>query len=267
MRSISACRAYLASAEIHPALRSFADECHGVIVCLLAYIGALAVLAIAGNNLLAGASVSGAETPTVKAGWAPAPRSYPAFAVTQADSSFKTEVYDILRHPDGGRRDVIRWAVAAGEKPIAEIEMYRRGTESNQAGPPAAEIAARMDPDELREVEAAGVIGSKFGYVALLGFAGDSGEARSCLGFMKNLEDANLRISGWSCQAGPPAVRRAAISCILDRLVLLTAGNDPKLAGLFAHAELRRGLCGTAAAAKSADWVTGAPNRRLRGRL
>jgi hypothetical protein len=37
--------------------------------------------------------------------------------------------------------------------------------------------------------------------------------------------------------------RRAASGCILSRLILLSAGNEPKLAELFARAELRRGSC------------------------
>ena len=48
---------------------------------------------------------------------------------------------------------------------------------------------------------------------------------------------------------------------MLNRLVLLTAGNDPKLAELFARAELRRGrLRAAATSALSADWVTAAQN-------
>jgi hypothetical protein len=55
---------------------------------------------------------------------------------------------------------------------------------------------------------------------------------------------------------------------MLNRLVLLTAGNDAKLAELFARAELRRSDCeATAAAALSADWVTGADNPGIRGAL
>ena len=53
-------------------------------------------------------------------------------------------------------------------------------------------------------------------------------------------------MSGWSCQgAGLPA-RRAAIACALDRLTLLTSGNDPKVAELFARAEFKRGCCASA---------------------
>jgi hypothetical protein len=77
-----------------------------------------------------------------------------------------------------------------------------------------------------------------------------------------------LWISGWSCQGETLPARRAAIGCILSRLILLTAGNDPKLAELFARAELRRADCAaTAAPVTSADWVTGAQDPRLRGSL
>ena len=98
----------------------------------------------------------------------------------------------------------------------------------------------------MRELQAAGVIDSKFGAVTLLGLADRDGDARPCLGFMKRFDEPNLRISGWSCQGDTLPARRAAIGCILDRLILLTAGNDPKLAELFAHAELKRGNCAPA---------------------
>jgi hypothetical protein len=53
---------------------------------------------------------------------------------------------------------------------------------------------------------------------------------------------------------------------MLSRLILLTAGNDPKLAELFARAELKRGSCAAAAtSAASVDWVMSAENPPLRG--
>ena len=50
----------------------------------------------------------------------------------------------------------------------------------------------------------------------------------------------------------------------MDRLTLLASGNDPKLAELFAHAELKRLACGPAG---SSDWLLGAENAQLRGAL
>jgi hypothetical protein len=53
--------------------------------------------------------------------------------------------------------------------------------------------------------------------------------------------------------------RRAAIGCILNRLILLTAGNEPKLAELFARAEPKRGSrAASTTSAASVDWVTSA---------
>jgi hypothetical protein len=194
-----------------------------------------------------------------------ATRSYPAFAVSQFDFPGKTETYEILRHPEGGRKDVFRWA-ALGEKPIAQLEIYRPGGESAPSGPPGAEIAAAIGPVGGRELEAAGVIDSKFGAVTLLRATGHADDAQPCLGFIRRFDAHNLLMSGWSCQGDSWPARRAAVSCMLNRLVLLTAGNDPKLAELFARAELRRGSCaGPVTPAASTDWVTGADDPRLRG--
>jgi hypothetical protein len=250
--------------RIHPALTSFAGECCGTLARLLAYVGVLALLAIAGIHLWDELPAGLASEPSAKAGWSVAVRSYPAFAVSQFDLPEKTEAYQILRHPEGGRKDVFRWT-AQGERPIAELEIYRPGGEFSQSGAAFTEIATRMEPAGGRELEAAGVIDTKFGTVTLLRHPGD---ARSCLGFIKRLDEPNLQISGWSCQGGALPARRAAIGCILNRLILLTAGNEPKLAELFARAELRRGSCAASAtSAASADWVTGAEKPRLRGTI
>jgi hypothetical protein len=264
MRSISVPR----TAQIHPALRGFADECTGVLARLIAYLGALALIAIIGVSLWDELPIRHIADPAAKSAWSVPTRAYPAFAVSQFDLSGKTEAYEILRHPQGGRKDVFRWA-AQGEKPIAELEIYRPGGEWSQSGPPVADVAGRMDPEGLRELQAAGLIDSKFGAVALLALIDRGGGARPCLGFIKAFDQPNLRLSGWSCQGDTLPARRAAIGCMLDRLILLTAGNDPKLAELFAHAELKRSGCAPASAGPviSADWVTGAQNPRLRGSL
>jgi hypothetical protein len=250
--------------RIHPALTSFADECCGMLARLIAYVGALALLAIAGIHLWDQLPVAEATEPSAQADWSVASRAYPAFAVSQFDLPEKTKTYDIFRHPEGGRKDVFRWTVQ-GEKPVAELEIYRPGGEFDQSGPAAMEIAPRMGSEGGRELEAAGIIDSKFGAVTLLRKAG-ANDARACLGFVKRLDEPNLQISGWSCQGDGLPARRAAIGCVLSRLILLTAGNDPKLAELFARAELRRGSCAAAAVpAASADWVTSAENPLLRG--
>ena len=116
------------------------------------------------------------------------------------------------------------------------------------------------------ELEAAGVIGSKFGTIALLRLSGRIDPAKSCLGFTKRFGDPVLQISGWSCQGATLPARRTAIGCMLDRLTLLASGNEPRLAELFAHAELRRSGCGMPLPSRRIG-STGAENPRLRGPL
>jgi hypothetical protein len=252
---------------IHAAFIRFADECCGTLARLIAYVGVLVLLAIAGLHLWNQLPVAASLEPSTPAGWAAATRSYPAFAVSQLYSSGETEAYEIFRHPLGGRKDVFRWA-ALGERPVAELEIYRPGGELSPSEPATADLAAQIEPASGRELEAAGVIDSKFGTVTLLQPEGSANDAPSCLGFIQRLDEADLRISGWSCQGDSVPARRAAIGCMLDRLVLLTSGNEPKLAETFARAELRRGDCAPGGApAASADWVTNAENPRLRGRL
>lgn len=255
-------------AGIHPVLQSFADECGAIAVRLLAYMGALALVVMAAVTVFDGLEFDLGSEPAAKPGWSVASRSYPAFAVSQFDLSGKTASYEIVRHPEGGRKDILRWA-SPGETPVAELELYRPGGEVERAGPPAADIAGRMDPGGIREVVGEGIIDSKFGPVALIGFADRLKDSKRCLGFMKTLDAANLRISGWSCQGDGLPARRAAIACTLNRLVLLTAGNEPRLQDAFAQAELKRAGCisGAALSATSADWVTGAQNPLLRGSL
>jgi hypothetical protein len=250
--------------RIHPALTSFADECCGMLARLTAYVGTLALLAIAGIHLWDQLPVAEAAEPAAKAGWSVASRAYPAFTVSQFDLAEKTKTYEILRHPEGGRKDVFRWSVQ-DEKPVAELEIYRPGAEFDRSSPVSSEMNQQLRPEGGRELEAAGIIDSKFGAVTLLRQAG-AGDAGACLGFVKRLDEPNLQISGWSCQGEGLPARRAAIGCILSRLILLTAGNDPKLAELFARAELRRGGCiASATPAASVDWVTSAENPALRG--
>jgi hypothetical protein len=258
MRSFGAVRGSLRHpARIHPALTSFADECCGMLARLVAYVSVLALIAIFGLHLWDQLRF-GAVEPAARADWGVASRSYPAFAVSQSDIPGKTETYEILRHPEGGRKDIFRWT-GPGERPVAELEIYRPGGELSPSA--VTDLAGRMEPGA--ELETAGVVDSKFGTIALLRIAGGSNEARPCVGFLKRFDQPGLRISGWSCRQSSLPARRVAIGCMLNRLILLTAANERKLAELFARAELKRASC-TNAAGVAADWLTAPENPLLR---
>ena len=239
-------------------LTSFSDEVCATVARLFAYMGTLAllgILAVHGWDQLQDVL---ADEPPAKPGWSLADRSYPAFAISQ-DSHDKSGSYTILRHPEGGRKDILRWT-GADNKPVAEFEIYRPGGEFDPAA--GAGLAARMGGTS--GLETSGVLDSKFGPVALLRQAGLPDEV-SCLAFFKRVDDPALQLTGFSCRGDGLPARRAAVVCMLDRLTLLVSGNEPKLAELFAHAELKR--IGCAGPSLMADWMTSTENPQLRGAL
>lgn len=272
-------RPALNTSGIHPALRSFADECNAVAVRILAYVSGLAVLAVLVVDLLSAAPVAATTGTPALPGWVPASRPHPAFAISKLNLSERTDTYEILRHPEGGRRDILRWAAAAGDPPTAEIEIYRPGGELDAFTAADAAVAVRMagprpngtggdlTGDAAGQLEPAGVVDTKFGQVTLLRLSGMAPAGKqACLGFVKVFTTPNLRISGWACQADTLAAQRAFLGCTLNRLTLLSAGNDPRMAELFARAELRRHACNTMTAA-STNWIATADAPTLRGRL
>jgi hypothetical protein len=155
----------------------------------------------------------------------------------------------------------MRW-MSEADKPVAELEIYREGGEFDVARPATADLAIQMGLSAATPLEQAGLIDTKFGPVALFRPTGTAKAA--CLGYLKRSEEPALQISGFSCQGDTISARRAAIACTLNRLTLLTSGNEPRLAELFAHAELKRRACDSQG---SSDWLLGAANAQLRGAL
>lgn len=249
--------------QIQLTLLAVADEVVGTLAHLIAYVGALALFAILALAALGQLPELRGDDPADKPGWSVADRSHPAFAVSRMDSSDKTTSYTILRHPEGGRRDVLRW-IGEADKPMAELDIYREGGEFDVARPAAADLAVQMGMGAADTLEQAGLIDTKFGPVALFRPVGPAEGTRTCLGYLKRYEEPALQISGFSCQGDSLPARRAAIACTLNRLTLLASGNEPRLAELFAHAELKRRACDSQG---SSDWLLGAANAQLRGAL
>jgi hypothetical protein len=255
--------------RVHPALISFAEEFRAVTVRVMAYLCGVGALALIAADLFSAATIDTVEAAVPLRNhdaWTTTVRPQPAFSA--ADFSGRSESYEILRHTEGGgRKDILRWSAAAGEAPLSQIELYRPGAELAGFAPVASEIAARVALGRADAIQAAGVIDTKFGPIALVRFSSEaSGRPHACIGFAHNFDMPRLQITGWTCQGENVQIQRQAVACVLDRLTMLSAGNDPKIAELFARAELRRAGCNASAPA-SADWVTATHEPVLRGRL
>ena len=250
------------SRRIHPSLTSFHDEICGTLARLFAYAGTLALLGILALYGWRQLPLADLIEPVAEPGWIVTNRLLPAFAVGYDQD--KSRTYTILKHADGGRKDVFRWRGQA-EAPAIELEIYRMGGEAEAE--PTIDLAARMPSDGAGRLETAGTIDSKFGPIALFHRAGASDGFGACLGFIKRIDDPALQMSGWSCQGDGLPTRRAMIGCMLNRLTLLGSADDPKLAELFARTEPKRAACIGPLQTGRADWVSGLENPRLRGGL
>ena len=238
----------------------------------MAYVCGVGALALIAADLFSGAAIDTVEMAVPlrsRDAWAAAVRPQPAFAAPVADFSSQSESYEIFRHPQGGgRKDILRWSAAASEAPLSQIELYRPGTELTAFGPAASEIAARVgagpyrgnpgrrrDRNQIRPRRAGRLCRAM------------SAASRSPASASRTVSKRHgCRSAAGPARADSAQAQRQAVGCALDRLTMLSAGNDPKLAELFARAELRRAGCSHAAPASS-DWVTATHEPVLRGRL
>jgi hypothetical protein len=233
-----------------PGSRTVPEDIRATIVRILAYMGALAILAIAAASFFRPAAVVAAvEVPMPAPEWINVERPHPAFEMVMPELAALDSGYAILRRAaDGARKDVISYGEAAGNDPYVTVEIYRPGAESERFIDAPSEIAARITHFTVTDdVKPDGVLDSKFGAVPLVDFAiaaRPSPKQRRCLGFAKAFDEPVMQIAGWYCSAGDEVVDRSTLVCALDRLTMLSAGGDAKLAQLFARAEIKRTFCG-----------------------
>ena len=258
---------------LHATLR----ELGATAIRLAAYLGVLAIMGLAVFKL---APITRSEAFAVvpeRTQWAAMERSRAAYAVSFPYIPDSSPSYTVLRSAGGGRKEIAAFegqGKASGRS--ATIEIYRQGSEMAGFNTPENEIAERAAQlGRVEQVAAAPAIESRFGPMALVDFTLiRDGVSRGCLGFVGRSAAPQLQISGWVCNPGPGLVARPTVLCGLDRLTLLSAGNDPKIAEFFATAELKSAeLKGASCNPRSAsagtplrqpDWLSGRHETQLR---
>jgi hypothetical protein len=234
--------------SLPPAPYSLVKDIRATFLRVIAYMGALALVAIAAAAgvfrapaLIAG--ISSSSQPQ----WTTVDRPHPAFELGMPELAADAYAYTILRRPsDGARKDVLTWGAAAVPGPFVMVEIYRAGSGGEHFIDAESEIAARIvDFTVTDDVKPAGRVASKFGPVPLVDFAiAAHSRQRRCLGFARAFGQAEMQIAGWFCSPGDEVVDRQMLACALDRLTMLSAGGDSRLDALFARAEIKRTFCG-----------------------
>jgi hypothetical protein len=210
--------------------------------------------------------------------WSEVTRGSGAFALAYPAIDNLAQQYAVRRHrTGGGRKDLMTWGAPREEGPYVRFALYRPGREGTAPTDPLEAVAALAAESEIN-AELAGPVGeldTKFGPLVLVNMTltrmGD--EPRTCLAAVGAWQDPRLGIVAWWCNPGPAMVAHGRLACLVERLVLMSAGGDDGLVSFFARAELKRNFCGSAAPLLMArpkrpdDWILAKSDPRLRGAL
>lgn len=116
--------------------------------------------------------------------------------------------------------------VAAGTRPAFFIDMTRLAAEGGHA------ITRTANPVAMA---------SKFGLVETADMVMDTNDApRVCIGFRHAADSAAFSFQGWLCGSAARAADRQQLTCMIDRLNLVSSGEDRALRSYFSKAELNR---------------------------
>ena len=239
---------------MHPYRRTSAPPS----VRILAYMGGSRLLAIAARASCTCRSAA-RIAPAPRPEWINVERPHPAFELLMPELAAGGSDYAILRRTaDGARKDVLSFGEAGRIGPYAMVEIYRPGAGSERFIDAPSEIAARILPASPSPTRQTGrQHRQQIRLRALVDFAiavRAASRIRAKIRALPSRAGASalpvrsttpvMQIAGWYCSAGDEIVDRATLACALDRLTILAAGGDPKLAGLFARAEIERTFCG-----------------------
>ena len=264
---------------------SFAPRRRSTFARALAYVRAAIFVAIACGTVILAYDVIGVTpavssvTPTadIRPAWIDITRASGAFAVSMQGLDPSQSSYLVRRHREGGgRKDLMTFGTPAEKSAYVRVEIYRPGTEGEAIADPLDAVAALAGESKINAElsETPSKLKTKFGELPVIDMqiTGEDG-GRSCAAIAGAWSDPRLGLVAWLCNAGPEMVSHGQLACLVDRLTMMSAGGDDRLASFFAKAELKRNFCGVAGPILAAtprrpdDWISQKAIPPLRGRI
>ncbi|MET0277693.1 MAG: hypothetical protein ABW198_05095 [Pseudorhodoplanes sp.] len=220
-------------------------EWRGAFVRILAYLGAICALSVAASEFFRQPAEVGIPEAAPRPAWIEVDNPWAAFQLTASGFDKDDSAYAIRRHPQGGgRKDIFSFGELGKTRRFMNFEIYRAGGEAARFGSPAEEIRALgSEQGRVLGIRSSMPIASKFGPFQTFEFGIGPFGGYNCIGFVRAYDNPRVQISGLSCSMNL-LVDRSSIACALDHLTLISAGSDPDIAKLFAHAEQKRHFCG-----------------------
>lgn len=182
-------------------------------------------------------------------GWVTIGRPIALFGLESPELD-KRSAYEARRSQDGRRReDMLSFGAFDGDKSFLSLKFQVNRDAQVQQG--LAGLSQPFVITLVRESASRGLsvgrsgagttIETKFGTVetADIGLS-DGAAGRACIAFRHLDAAAHLSFSGWWCGSEARPADRAQLICLIDRIDLLGAGDDPELRASFARTELNR---------------------------
>ncbi|MCI4677532.1 hypothetical protein K9U39_18720 [Rhodoblastus acidophilus] len=198
----------------------------------------------------------GAQTAPPRPSWAEISKPFEYYDLAAPLVADEKLVYEARRHsPGGGREDFLTFGDFAGKEPFVRLAVYRHGTERVAAPPFFVDMARRAAAVSISidSADAPAARTTRFGDFETAAMAMRKGrQARdNCRGFRFNVAPPGLTIAGFACGAGDAPFSAGELACLVNRLDLVSAGDDKPLRDFFAVAEARgRPGCAEAGAAR-----------------
>lgn len=243
----------------------------------LAFASILFMVSIIGRDLIGPTPANSSVTRLPERPlWSEITRTHGAFALESPALEGLELTYLVRRHrAGGGRKDLMTWGSVDGDGAYMRVVAYRPGTESALLDDPL-DIATAIAAESAIDAELSGPVGelkTKFGDLPIVNMHtwGKNGP-RACMAVAHSWSEPRLSLVAWWCNRDWKLVQRGHVACLVDRLMLMSAGGDEKLAAFFARAERERESCGTTpilgtTPKRPDDWIFAKAEPKLRGRL
>jgi hypothetical protein len=198
-------------------------------------------------------------------GWIRIARPIAMFGLDSTELDRQEPAYEARRSQDGTRReDVLAFGGFAEPKPHLVLRLLL-DAKDDQLSQPFVIALVREAAGRGMSLQRSGTptgIETKFGLVETADATlSDGATSRACIGFRHRMSDAHLSLSGWWCGGEKRPADRQQLVCLLDRVDLLSAGDDRTLHAAFARTELKRqAACSPprlSASGRKTSWLDG----------
>ncbi|WP_156640181.1 hypothetical protein [Bosea sp. PAMC 26642] len=177
-------------------------------------------------------------------GWVRIAKPIAQFGLESPELDRQPPTYEARRSADGAsREDTLTFGGFTESRPHLLMRLLTGGSDSELSQPFIIGLVrqAALRGMSVQRSGAPTTIETKFGPVETADATLNDGEtSRACIGFRHGGAASELGLSGWWCGTVQRPADRQQLICLVERLDLLSAGDDRSLRATFARTELNR---------------------------